>query len=111
MPDAAFDTLAAAETIGEAGIEQAHAKAVVRDGRAGPATKNNIGRLEDRMATKSDVAELRAEIAGVEARGSGYGGGGGIRTHGTQSAQRFSRPPRSTAPAPLRGGSRERLGR
>ncbi len=30
------------------------------------------------------------------------GGGGGIRTHGAQSAQRFSRPPRSTTPAPLR---------
>ena len=30
------------------------------------------------------------------------GGGGGIRTHGTHSVQRFSRPPRSTAPAPLR---------
>ena len=30
------------------------------------------------------------------------GGEGGIRTHGTQSAQRFSRPPRSTTPAPLR---------
>ena len=30
-------------------------------------------------------------------------GGGGIRTHGRLHAQRFSRPPRSTAPAPRRG--------
>lgn len=29
------------------------------------------------------------------------GGEGGIRTHGTQKVQRFSRPPRSAAPAPL----------
>ncbi len=35
------------------------------------------------------------------------GGGGGIRTHGTQSAQRFSRPPRSTTPAPHRANGSE----
>ena len=29
------------------------------------------------------------------------GGETGIRTLGTQSAQRFSKPPRSTTPAPL----------
>ena len=33
------------------------------------------------------------------------GGEGGIRTLGTQGAQRFSRPPRSTTPAPLRRGA------
>ena len=70
MPDtAAFDTLAAAETMTNAGIEEPHAKAiagVVRDGRAGLATKSDIRRLEDRMA--ANTAELRAEIAGLEAR-------------------------------------------
>ena len=68
---AAFDTLAAAETMTDAGIEETHAKAiagVVRDGRAGLATKSDIRRLEDRMAAKSDVAELKVAIAGLEAR-------------------------------------------
>lgn len=53
----------------DAGIEETHAKAiagVVRDGRAGLATKSDIRRLEDRMA--ANTAELRAEIAGLEAR-------------------------------------------
>ena len=72
MPEAtAFDTLAAAEAMTDAGIEEPHAKAiagVVRDGRAGLATRSDIRRLEDRMATKSDVAELRAEIASLETR-------------------------------------------
>ena len=72
MPDAAaFDALAAAETMAEAGIEEPHAKAIaatVRDGRAGLATGSDIRRLEDSMATKSDVAELKVAIAGLEAR-------------------------------------------
>ena len=41
---------------------------VIRNGRAGLATGSDIRRLEDRMATKSDVAELRAEIASLETR-------------------------------------------
>ena len=69
-PDAAaFDTLAAAEAMTDAGIEEPHAKAiagVVRDGRAGLATKSDIRRLEDKMAT--NTAELRAEIASLETR-------------------------------------------
>lgn len=69
MPDtAAFDTLAAAETMTDAGIEEAHAKAIVGVGRDGLATRSDIRRLEDRMATKSDVAELKVVIAGLEAR-------------------------------------------
>ena len=43
-------------------------KTVIRDRRAGLATRSDIRRLEDRMATKSDVAELRAEIASLETR-------------------------------------------
>ena len=70
MPDtAAFDTLAAAETMADAGIEEPHAKAiagVVRDGRAGLATRSDIRRLEDKMT--ANTAELRVEIAGLEAR-------------------------------------------
>ena len=34
-------------------------------------------------------------------------GKGGIRTHGTQSVQRFSRPPRSTTPAPFQSCNRD----
>ena len=70
MPDAAaFDTLGAAETMTDAGIEEPHAKAivdVVRDGRAGLATKSDIRRLEDRMS--ANVADLRPEIASLETR-------------------------------------------
>ena len=42
--------------------------AAIRNGRAGLATRSDIRRLEDRMATKSDTAELRAEIASLETR-------------------------------------------
>ena len=38
-----------------------------------------------------------------------FGGERGIRTHGTQSVQRFSRPPRSTTPASLQSISAIRL--
>ena len=72
MPDAAaFDALAAAETMAEAGIEEPHAKAIastVRDGRAGLATGRDIRRLEDRMATKTDVADLKAEVSRIDAK-------------------------------------------
>ena len=55
-----------------AGIEEPHAKAIAgvgRDGRRdGLATRSDIRRLEDRMATKSDAAELKVAIAGLEAR-------------------------------------------
>ena len=56
MPDAAaFDTLGAAETMTDAGIEEPHAKAiggVVNDGRAGLATKADLDNLEARLGTK-----------------------------------------------------------
>jgi hypothetical protein len=40
----------------------------------------------------------------TSAKRGGRGGGGGIRTHEPLWGQRFSRPPRSTAPAPRRAG-------
>ena len=55
----------------DAGIEEPHAKAiagVVRDGRAGLAAGRDIHRLEDRMATKTDVADLKAEVARIDAK-------------------------------------------
>ncbi len=60
MPDAAaFDTLGAAETMTDAGIEEPHAKAivgVVRDGRAGLATKADLDNLEARLETRIEKA-------------------------------------------------------
>lgn len=56
MPDAAFDALKAADALAEAGVEEPHAKAivgVVRDGRAGLATK---------AALDAAIATLRADI-------------------------------------------------
>ena len=67
MPDAAaFDTLAAAEAMTDAGIEEPHAKAIAGVVRDGLATKSDIRRLEDKMATST--AELRAEISSLETR-------------------------------------------
>ena len=40
-------------------------------------------------------------------RSLNFSGKGGIRTHGTQSVQRFSRPPRSTTPAPFQSSYRD----
>lgn len=63
MPDAAaFDTLGAAETMTDAGIEEPHAKAivgVVRDGRAGLATKADLDNLEARMESRIASLEMR----------------------------------------------------
>lgn len=59
MPDAVFDTLKAADALAEAGVEEPHAKAiagVVRDGRAGLATKADLDNLEARLETKIEKA-------------------------------------------------------
>lgn len=56
MPDAAFDTLKAADALADAGIAEPRAKAiagVVRDGRAGLATKADLD---------TAIATLRADI-------------------------------------------------
>ena len=48
----AFGTLAAAETMAEAGIEEPHARAIaaaIRDGRAGLAAKADLDALESRL--------------------------------------------------------------
>ena len=56
---AAFDTLAAAEALQDAGIEPKRAKAIVA------VASNAAGMGRDRLATK---AELRAELAALESR-------------------------------------------
>ena len=60
MPDAAaFDTLGAAETMTDAGIEEPHAKAIVGDGRDGLATKADLDNLEARMESRIASLEIR----------------------------------------------------
>ena len=52
-----FDTLAAARELAAAGIEQAHAEAIAATMRRA------AGAEHDHLATKADVAEVRAELA------------------------------------------------
>ena len=54
MTDAAFDTLKAAEALREAGIEEAHAKAIASTMRDA---------VTEGVATKAAVADLKTEIA------------------------------------------------
>ena len=57
MPDAAaFDTLGAAETMTDAGIEEPHAKVIVGVVRDGLATKADLDNLEARLETKIEKA-------------------------------------------------------
>lgn len=66
MTVAAFDTLKAAEALAEAGIEEAHAKAIATTMREavteGVATKADIARLETRIA-ELKVTMLLAMVA------------------------------------------------
>ena len=63
---AAFDTLAAAEALQDAGIEPKRAKAI------GAVARNAAGAGRDELATKADPGEIRAEfkadLAALEAR-------------------------------------------
>ena len=61
-----FDTLAYARRLKEAGVDEAQAEAhaeAVRDAiTEGVATKADIARVEDKMATRADLATLRADV-------------------------------------------------
>ena len=61
-----FDTLAYARRLKEAGVDEAQAEAhaeAVRDAiTEDVATKADIARVEDKMATKADLATLRADF-------------------------------------------------
>lgn len=59
MTDAAFDTLRAAEALAEAGVEEAHAKAIAETVRRATAADRN------ELATKAD---LKVDFAGLETR-------------------------------------------
>ena len=59
---AAFDTLATARKLKAAGIAEAHAEAIAE----AQAEAARAGRSE--LATKADIAALKADIAGLEVR-------------------------------------------
>ena len=61
-----FDTLGTARDLETSGIERAQAEAIARAiGRNGDefATKDDVARLEARVAPKNDIERLEAEIA------------------------------------------------
>ena len=59
MNGATFGALAAAKTLLDAGFEGRQAEAVVRDGRAGLATKADLDNLEARMESRIASLETR----------------------------------------------------
>lgn len=61
----AFDTLAIVQKLEAAGADRKLAETqaeALRDSQARLATKADIARLEDKMATKTDLADLRADF-------------------------------------------------
>ena len=58
MNATSFDTLAAADKLRKAGFDDAHVRAIVDIHRA----------ADDRVATKTDLAMLRTDLAGLETR-------------------------------------------
>jgi hypothetical protein len=87
-----------------------------RIGHLGPTEIGLSGRGSDPAAAKARKPESISNPGRYDLKYSKInnlaGGEGGIRTLGPpQGGQRFSRPPRSTAPAPLRANGRRRLAR
>ena len=62
MSTATFDTLTAARELEAAGIERRQAEAIAEGMRRA------AGADRDELATKADLAEVRADLAGLEAR-------------------------------------------
>ncbi len=71
MSVVAFDTHAAVTALREAGFDERQAEGVVATVRdavvEGVATRADVDRLEDKMATGADVAEVKADVAEVKA--------------------------------------------
>ena len=89
----------------ETTIEQARERHVV--GVVGLRPAELVGQAPRPPRSPHRVRPARSGRLSVAIRH--YSGGGGIRTHGRPNGrQRFSRPPRSTTPAPLRGTSHGR---
>ena len=59
MPAYAFDTLKAADTLIAAGIDSKHARAI---------TETMRNAVTEGVATKSDIAELKANFAALKSR-------------------------------------------
>ena len=83
------------------------ARPIRATGPPGAATSISIARKNGREPLGDTAEKIRASDRCLEAPflAACYGvvsGGGEIRTHGRLAPQRFSRPPRSTAPAPRR---------
>ena len=62
MSTAAFDTLTAARALEAAGIERRQAEAIAEGMRRA------AGADRDELATKADLADVRADLAALEAR-------------------------------------------
>ena len=62
MNAVAFDTHAAVKTLREAGADEAMAEAIVNTASAA------AGADREQLATKADLAEVRADLAGLETR-------------------------------------------
>ena len=62
MNETVFDALAASETLAQAGFDERRAKAV-----AG-VVRQAVGADRDTLATKADIADLRAGLAALETR-------------------------------------------
>ena len=62
MNGTTFDAFAASETLAQAGFDERQAKAV-----AG-VVRQAVGADRDTLATKADIADLRAGLAALEAR-------------------------------------------
>lgn len=61
MTVAAFDTLAAAEALQDAGLDAEKAKAIIATARAA------AGAGREELATKTDIADLKVELAELRA--------------------------------------------
>ena len=62
MNETVFDALAASETLAQAGFDERQAKAV-----AG-VMRQAVGADRDTLATKADIADVRADLAALETR-------------------------------------------
>ncbi len=69
MTGAAFDTLAAAEALQDAGLDAEKAKAIIATARAAAgADRGELATKADLAAVKADIADLKVELAALETR-------------------------------------------
>ena len=66
MNAAAFDTYTAAKRLRDAGFDERQAEAAVS------MVRDAAGADREQLATKADLAEVRADLAALEARATAY---------------------------------------